>query len=103
MADVRLIDANALMKQLRHKLKGTKRFVYLSNREQGWDEAIKSIMSIVHDQHSVLDYEPVRHGEWEHDTCSICGAEWFDWTNMKPFATNYCPSCGAKMNGGKES
>lgn len=43
------------------------------------------------------------HGEWKHDTCSICGAEWFDWTNMKPFATNYCPSCGAKMNGGKES
>lgn len=51
-------------------------------------------------EHSYV--EPVRYGEWEHDTCSICGAEWFDWTNMRPFATNYCPSCGAKMNGGKE-
>lgn len=50
-----------------------------------------------------FDVEPVKHGEWEHDTCSICGAEWFDWTNMKPFATNYCPSCGARMDGGKES
>lgn len=52
-------------------------------------------------EHSYV--EPVKHGEWEHDICSICGAEWFDWTNMRPFTTNYCPSCGAKMNGGKES
>lgn len=62
MAEVRPIDANALMEQLRRKLKSGKTSAYLSNREQGWDEAIKSVMSMVHNQHSTLDCAPVRLG-----------------------------------------
>ena len=53
-----------------------------------------------------VDAEPVRHGEWEnypshsYRRCSICKMEW-----EKPrFNTrsNYCPNCGAKMDGGKQ-
>ena len=42
-----------------------------------------------------LDYAPVVHGEWvEGLKCSKCGQ--VDMT--KP---NFCPNCGAKMDGGK--
>lgn len=51
---------------------------------------------------ATIEAEPVRHGLWEHDTCSVCGAEWFDWANMRAFNTNYCPNCGAKMDLGKD-
>lgn len=49
----------------------------------------------------------VRHGEWEnypshsYRRCSICKMEW-----EKPrFNTrsNYCPNCGAKMDGGADN
>lgn len=50
------------------------------------------------------DVEPVRHGRWiPHETddgfsngvqCTVCG-EWF----YKYFTYNYCPDCGAKMQG----
>lgn len=118
MAEVRPIDANALMEQLRRKLKSGKTSAYLSNREQGWDEAIKSVMSMVHNQHSTLDYELVRHGKWElweDDSeaeawlqCSECGRkvaldydEGYAGYNV-PALTKHYPycHCGAKMDGG---
>lgn len=46
-----------------------------------------------------IEAEPVRHGEYIADknyrtigNCSICGAD------LK-FFDNYCPNCGAKMDG----
>lgn len=52
-----------------------------------------------------VDAEPVRHGRWiYHDddvmpykSCSLCGCEAFDL-----HGANYCPYCGARMNGGDE-
>jgi rubrerythrin len=55
-----------------------------------------------------VDAEPVRHGRWEdcypndgimRDTvyaCSVCGAAVFK--NFAP-KMNFCPNCGAKMDG----
>lgn len=56
-----------------------------------------------------LDYAPVRRGEWKyfktsektvHITdwlqCSVCGRMWDRPEGIK---YNYCPSCGAKMDG----
>ena len=54
-----------------------------------------------------VDAEPVRHGRWEptelHKSfgilkgvkCSLCGEEKF----ATQYAYNYCPNCGAKMDG----
>ena len=47
------------------------------------------------------DVAPVRHGRWiaSHDefcTCSICKYPVYVGWNQ----TNYCPNCGAKMDGG---
>ena len=50
------------------------------------------------------DVEPVRHGKWIKptrvpdsmmDECSLCG---FD---CGAYTFDYCPSCGARMDGGK--
>lgn len=58
-----------------------------------------------------VDAEPVRHGHWitekeaeERDeiwlwgSCSVCGHCDWDCTESEDF--NYCPNCGAKMDGG---
>ena len=39
------------------------------------------------------DAKPVRHGHWEEFVCSVCGE--IGWDNED----NYCPNCGAKMDG----
>ena len=50
------------------------------------------------------DVEELKHGEWVYDhwcefKCSICG----HWSQTEPRAReNYCPNCGAKMDGGKK-
>lgn len=51
------------------------------------------------------DVEPERkHGEWITDKeysniggCSVCGDRWWSVDQM-----NYCPHCGARMDGGKD-
>jgi len=49
------------------------------------------------------DAVPVVHGKWEvkgQDVyCSVCGAESaYNWFGASKFS-NYCPNCGAKMDG----
>ena len=59
----------------------------------------------------IIDAEPVRHGQWEtkvytiesdgwiteyrEEVCSECGEGQIG-------ISNYCPNCGAKMDGGKQ-
>lgn len=49
------------------------------------------------------DVQEVKHGYWEDDEymyiCNICG-KWLDITQGTA-DMNYCPNCGAKMDGGK--
>lgn len=62
------------------------------------------------------DVAPVVHGKWErvanpkwpahiHDKCSVCGwwntrnALCYDGSNKPGHSLNYCPNCGAKMDG----
>ena len=53
------------------------------------------------------DVAPVRHGQWKTNSdrpdtliCSICKCG-FDMWKHDPH--NYCPNCGAKMDGGADS
>lgn len=72
------------------------------------DEAIRRIGTLT----PVKDAEPVQHGEWILNpcniyndatwVCSVCGNEWvlIDGTPLDN-QMNYCPKCGARMDGGK--
>lgn len=52
------------------------------------------------------DVAPVVHGKWNADeTCSLCGeksTEGLDATKWNYWLPNYCPNCGAKMDGGED-
>ena len=62
------------------------------------------------DKLPAADVVEVVHGEWKETecpygdmiyTCSVCGEDWvtIDGTPAENFM-NYCPRCGAKMDGG---
>lgn len=59
------------------------------------------VMAMV-DNAPAVDAEPVRHAAWErypgpgYIRCTGCKME-FD-ENKMPFARNFCPFCGAKMD-----
>lgn len=48
------------------------------------------------------DVEPVVHGRWldneDYMFCSICGIQW-NYCDNDTETFNYCPNCGAKMDG----
>ena len=87
------------------------------------ESAIEAIMSDPPDAHypswyidriktlSAADVAPVRHGRWEKSEdnyyslnlvkCSVCHEEWcFEIDDdVKDLNYNYCPNCGARMDG----
>lgn len=53
------------------------------------------------------DVAPVRHGYWidkgEYGVCTECGGQsgtQYDGVEPIPLMTQFCPNCGAKMDGG---
>ena len=79
-------------------------YVYGSDREKydAWDEIIDALENV-----PAADVTPVVHSYWEHkitndgENIGICHnckypVSWF-WEQAK-----YCPSCGAKMDGGAD-
>ena len=57
----------------------------------------------------VADVQPVKHGRWSRYCCPNCGISKYKFISFnivgekeyaRPFGTwNYCPRCGAKMDG----
>lgn len=108
---MRLIDANKLIKHLND-------WQFSEGCEEGWNykedktvpdyerqiaiyRTIDQCISAVMDQPSV-EAELVRHGHWirpYHDhykQCSVCERVHY----TIPWNAEYCPFCGAKMDGG---
>ena len=74
--------------------------------EQIFAEGVYTVI----DGFPAADVEPVVHGRWEScfedwrqqiegNKCSACGFEYYG-TGITYF--NYCPNCGARMDGGAE-
>lgn len=75
----------------------------------------KEVFTILHDRqveiYNLIDKQPtadvveVIHGEWEsypnnlYRRCSVCKREYY--TELNRYKGNYCPNCGAKMDGKK--
>lgn len=102
---MRLIDADKLIKELEDWYKqcgGT-------TNQRDWiiQDVISSAMDTVNEAETI-DAAPVRHGEWipikmemsfgtlNGVKCSLCGEK------KVREGSNYCPTCGAKMDGGKQ-
>ena len=114
MINVRPIDANALVASLEESYKELRKLYDEIKDGDGAKEVyqgelITFLEAILRAKNApTLDYEPVRHGEWMDNvdengflfnawrTCSVCGGLNY---SKKP---SYCPSCGAKMDGGKK-
>lgn len=65
-----------------------------------WEEIEEAI-----DAAPTADVVPVVHGWWNAtETCSLCGeksTEGLDATTWNYWLPNYCPHCGARMDGGE--
>lgn len=61
------------------------------------------------DDFPTIEAEPVRHGEWLNSgingtvSCSLCMFTDFFANQNRVMLFKYCPSCGAKMDGGDNS
>ena len=103
---MRLIDADELLESIEettwyHVFKG--KLIHGANSKTDIPLYKASDIYSVLDAAPTVDAEPVRHGKWialpkEFDTfckCSLCNYPVdFNWGQ-----TNYCPNCGAKMDG----
>lgn len=101
MAEKEYIERGALLEQLNKKKAETGKMRYT----EGFNDAIMRVRSMV-DSASTADVAPVVHGKWcwegKFKACSKCGT-YVEWTEtLGASFWNYCPYCGAKMDGGKQ-
>ena len=72
------------------------------------DEYPTALIHALIDSVPAADVQPVRHGRWQNPEsaecyqCSVCGK----FRNQEygldaPIFDNFCPNCGAKMDGGE--
>ena len=101
------IEREALEIELNHRLS----FLMAENGEydaytSGFDECVDRVENF----QSSSDVSPVRHGRWidkgEYAVCTECGGRsgtQYDGVVPIPLMTQFCPNCGARMDGGKEN
>lgn len=105
---MRLIDADVLLERFVEKGQRSNRYKLGEN----WELNFPEIYDVVNQQ-PPIDAEPIRHGHWRADEtvyttgevwCSVCRTLYYigdlydvGGGNNLP---NYCPHCGAKMDGG---
>ena len=80
------------------------RFRAKNDWDSGYDTAIAEAFEHIK-RVPVADVQPVKHGKWKHvagmnSKCSVC-SHYFPVTEFdsRPFDINFCPQCGAKMEG----
>ena len=103
--EMRLIDANAYESDIRKLFVQYGDGTYLGDREAMiYDEALVDALYALNEAPTV-DAVPVVHGRWKkHDAtgyvgCSNCWDVFVDEEWLTEGRWNYCPNCGAKMDG----
>ncbi len=98
---MRLIDADEALRLFGEEYEETKELIHngetqLDSLAEGFTEAYHIIKYVL----PTVDAVPVVHGRKIEDgdigcfwLCSLCG-------ECLPYGANYCPNCGAKMDGG---
>ena len=91
---MRLIDADELLEKVQCRLH------FDDVISKTIDKCVEITRRLINDA-PTIEAEPVRHGRWEEYQvphivcCSEC-----DWGTGVQDKYNYCPNCGAKMDGG---
>ena len=83
------IDRDRLLKVLEHNFYGI-----------GGADVMRQLIEM----QPVADAAPVRHGRWIYGEdidiqCSVCGADALTEGDYRQTRSNYCPNCGARMDG----
>ena len=117
---MRLIDADVLFSVLHDRMKGAEEWITraetdeLKARAEGFLSALIEVKMSVEDEVTTIEEEPVRRGHWLYTEawphrvyCSVCYRtyalkHWQIWEDGS-LQRAYCPSCGAKMDGGDEN
>lgn len=86
------IDRDRLLKVLEHNFCGI-----------GGADVMRQLIEM----QPVADVSPVRHGRWIYGEdidiqCSVCGADALTEGDYRQTRSNYCPNCGARMDGENE-
>lgn len=75
------------------------------NYAKGYDAALGRVLIAVREVPPAADVQPVKRGKWKHvagmnSKCSVC-SHYFPVTEFdsRPFDINFCPQCGARMDG----
>lgn len=97
----RLIDANDFLAELKERHENIMQDPEVS-KHMKWCEAVHyGATTAIIEKMPTIEAAPVVHGRWKYvevigfgflSTCSECGHH--------DRETNYCPNCGAKMDGG---
>lgn len=97
------IEREAISEEIRkYYYKNPPNFSYGEGFDRGLDRAQRAILDA-----PSADVAPVRHGRWidkgEYAVCMECGGRsgtQYDGVEPIPLMTQFCPNCGAKMDGG---
>ena len=99
------IEREAISEEIRkYYYKNPPNFSYGEGFDRGLDRAQRAILDA-----PAADVAPVRHGRWidkgEYAVCMECGGRsgtQYDGVEPIPLMTQFCPNCGAKMDGGAD-
>ena len=99
------IEREAISEKIRkYYYKNPPNFSYGEGFDRGLDRAQREILNA-----PTADVAPVRHGRWidkgEYAVCMECGGRsgtQYDGVEPIPLMTQFCPNCGAIMDGGAE-
>ena len=87
-----LISRKALLEELDKRGKLVRKLTANVDDEDELIMILSAVRKLVNNRLAV-DAEPVRHGRWEHGLqCPFCN-------QIDTTKSNYCPNCGAKMDG----
>lgn len=108
---MRLIDADAFAEEMKVRRENAGEWL---REAKDHDTAVRADavltflieVKLTLDKIPTIDAVSVKHGEWitkgQDIFCSVCGEESaYTWHGSSKFS-NYCPNCGASMDGGKD-
>lgn len=99
------IEREAISEEIRkYYYRNPPNFSYGEGFNRGLDRAQRAILDA-----PSADVAPVRHGRWidkgGYAVCTECGGRsgiQYDGVEPIPLMTQFCPNCGAKMDGGAD-